>query len=288
MSASPQKLPPGLVEEVLRFCDMPAHPEPTAAGLTSLYRAWCHAVPFDNIRKLIAIRNNAPGPLPGDDPVEFFDALLDDGVGGTCWAGNGALCALLESLGFDAVRAVGTMLVSPSPDLPPNHGSVVVRIGRQRFVTDASIMSVRPLEVVPGESTAIEHPSWGVVGHWLDGAFAIRWQPLGRDDALDCRMDTFEVDAGRFRMQHEQTRTWSPFNYELMLNLVIGDQRVGVAQGHKVVIAADGRKSREQIVDRVRFLVDELGISERIAARIPQDTPMPPPPGSRTAAARNP
>jgi len=278
-------LPRGLVEEVLTFLDCPAVPDLTPAGLTSIYRAWCRAVPFDNIRKLIAIRNGTPGPLPGDDPLDFFNALLDDAVGGTCWAGNGALCALLQSLGFDAVRAVGTMLVAPN--IPPNHGSVLVRLGRDRFVTDASIMSVEPVRVVPGESTSVEHPAWGVAGHWLDGAFAIRWQPLGRDGTIDCRMDSFEVDAARFRAQHEATRSWSPFNTELMFNLVTEDGRIGVASGHKIVIGPDGREMREEIVDRVAFLVDELGVTERIAARVPHDVPTPPPPGSRTAAAMN-
>jgi N-hydroxyarylamine O-acetyltransferase len=223
--------------------------------------------------------------LPGDDPVEFLNALLDDGVGGTCWAGNGALCAMLKSLGYDAVRAVGTMMVAPN--IPPNHGSVVVRLGRHRFVTDASIMSVLPLPVVPGEPSKVEHPAWGVVGHWLDGAFAIRWRPLQRDAAIDCRIDSFEVDAARFRTQHEATRTWSPFNHELTFHLVQEDRRIGVAHGKKVVIAADGRTTHEEIDDRVRFLVDELGITERIAVRIPKDVPTPPPAGSRTAAALN-
>ena len=285
MTHSAAKLPPALVEEVLRFLDYPAYPDPTPAGLASFYRAWCRAVPFDNVRKLIAIRGHAPGPLPGDDPVDFLNALVDDGVGGTCWAGNGALCAMLQSLGFDAVRAVATMLVAP--DIPPNHGSVVVRIGRERFVTDASIMSVLPVPVVPGEMTKVEHPAWGVVGHWLDGAFAIRWQPLGRDDAIDCRFESFAVDAARFREQHEKTRTWSPFNYELTFNLVDETRRFGVARGRKIVITADGKRTEDEIVDRMRFLVDELGLTERIAARLPRDEPTPPPPGSRTAAARS-
>jgi N-hydroxyarylamine O-acetyltransferase len=278
-------LPGDLVEDVLEFLDYPGVPDTTAAGLTSIYRAWCRAVPFDNVRKLIAIRSGAAGRLPGDDPLDFFNALLDDAVGGTCWAGNGALCALLQSLGFDAVRAVGTMVVAPN--IPPNHGSVVVRIGRDRFVTDASIMSVVPVRVAPGESITIDHPAWGVTGHWLDGAFAIRWRPINRDDAIDCRIDTFAVDAARFRAQHEATRRWSPFNTELMLNLVTEDGRIGIARGRKIVIDRNGRVSQEEIIDRVGFLVDELGISERIAARIPEDLPTPPPPGSRTAAALN-
>ena len=74
-----------------------------------------------------------------------------------------------------------------------------------------------------------------------------------------------------FRSQHEATRSWSPFNTELTFNLVQEDRRIGVAHGMKTVIAADGRVTQEDFVDRVRFLVDELGITERIAVRIPPD-----------------
>jgi arylamine N-acetyltransferase len=278
------RLPLGLAEDVLLRLDLPARPERSLAGLTALYRAWCRNVPFDNARKLIAIREGLSGPLPGDEPAEFLRAFLDDGVGGTCWAGNGALCALLRTLGFEAVRAVGTMLVAPN--LPPNHGSVTVRLGRDRYVVDASILTVLPLPVVPGEHSHVDHPAWGVTGHWLDGAFAIRWRPLHLDDAIDCRFDSFAVDAERFRLQHEATRPWSPFNYELMFNVVRDDHRVGVGHNQAVVIASDGTRSVRPIVDRMAFLVDELGISERIAARIPPDLPTPPPPGSKTAQER--
>lgn len=281
-SATP--LPLGLAESVLEHLDLPAYPEHSPAGLTSLYRAWCRNVPFDNARKLIAVRAGQRGPLPGDDPAEFFGALLSDGVGGTCWAGNGALCALLQALGFDAVRAVCTMLVAP--DLPPNHGSVVVSFGEQKFVTDASIMTVQPLPVLSGEQSRIDHPAWGVVGHWLDGAFAIRWRPLHRDDAIDCRVDSFSVTAERFRSQHEATRAWSPFNFELTLNLVRDGGRIGVAQGQAVEIDRDGERAARPIEDRTRFLVDVIGLSERIVRQIPADIPTPPPPGSRTAAGR--
>ncbi|NJN51406.1 MAG: hypothetical protein HC809_06115, partial [Gammaproteobacteria bacterium] len=115
-------LPPELIVRVLERLRMPAYPENSPRGLEALYRAWCRNVPFDNIRKLIALRANHSGPLPGDDPQEFLEAFLAHGVGGTCWAGNGALCTLLQALGFDATRAVATMMVAPG--LPPNHGSV--------------------------------------------------------------------------------------------------------------------------------------------------------------------
>ncbi len=276
-------LPLGMVERLLERFDMPAYPDESPAGLEALYRAWCRNVPFDNIRKLIAVRNGDTSPLPGDVPADFLNAFLEHGVGGTCWAGNGALATLLVALGFDAVRAVGTMMVAPG--IPPNHGSVAVRFGAETFITDASIMHFKPLRVNAAEVTRIDHPAYGVIGHWVDGAFMIRWRPWNRPEGLDCRIDSWSVDETRFRGQHEGTRTWSPFNYELTFNLVRNGGRIGVSGGQRVALDAAGVETASPLGDeRMAYLVDVLGVSEALAARLPEDQPTPPPPGSRTAA----
>lgn len=277
-------LDPRQLESILARLGLGAAPPPTLAGLTETYGAWCRHVPFDNARKLIALHAGTSGPLPGDDPAEFFGAWLEHGVGGTCWAGNGALCALLETLGFDAVRGVATMMVAPG--IPPNHGTVVARLPEGDHLVDASILHVKPLPIVAGHPAAVTHPAWGVDGHWLGESYAVRWRGFVRPDAIDCRIDAWPVDAARFRTQHEATRSWSPFNFELMFTLVRGEGRIGIGGGQAVRIAADGTLSAEPLTDRVGYLVDELGVSATLARQIPADLPTPPPPGSRTAARR--
>jgi hypothetical protein len=123
-----------------------------------------------------------------------------------------------------------------------------------------------------------------VTGHWLDDRYAVRWRGLTVAEPFDCRIDHWPVSAERFRTQHEATRAWSPFNFELMFNLVRGDGRIGVAHGQAVRIAADGTISAEPMTDRMGYLVDVLGISETLAREIPTDLSTPPPPGSRTAS----
>lgn len=278
-------LAPDLVDRVLEQFGLSERPDSDLAGLHALYGAWCRNVPFDNIRKLIAVRAGDPGPLPGDDPVEFLEQWLVHRVGGTCWAGNGALQALLGALGFEAHRGVATMLVAP--DIPPNHGTVVVDLPEGRFVVDASIMHQQPLAVRAGESSHVEHPAWGVSGRWLDHRFAINWRPMMREDRIDCRLDQWPVDAARFRDQHEQTRGWSPFNFELVFNLVRGDGRIGVGNGLARSIAAEAETATPLAgEERVRYLVEVCGVSEALASRVPDDVPTPPPPGSRTASER--
>lgn len=274
-----QPLSPAMAERVLEAFGLPDAPAPDLEGLRTVYAAWCGNVPFDNIRKLIAVRGADTGPLPGDAPDDFFAHWLDHRVGGTCWAGNGALCALLKHLGFEARRGLATMMVAPN--LPPNHGTVVVDLPGGRFVVDASIMHVEPLPVA-ADGSAVDHPAWGVAGLWRDAHFAINWRPLHRDDRIDCRIDAWTVDAARFSAQHEQTRAWSPFNFELTFNLVRDGARLGVAQGRCLRLGPDGLET-VTVGDRVEFLVDHCGVGEAMAARIPDDVPTPPPPGSRTA-----
>src|SRR4051794_16727349 len=94
------RITPELLERALERLGFSAKPEPTLEALDLLYDTWCRRVPFDNVRKLIHLHKESPGPLPGDDPSEFLEAWLAHGTGGTCWASSNGLYALLEALGF--------------------------------------------------------------------------------------------------------------------------------------------------------------------------------------------
>jgi arylamine N-acetyltransferase len=270
-----------LLERVLMRLGLAYRPASDFEGLQALYAAWCRTVPFDNVRKLIHVHNHDPDPLPGDDATDFFEAWLTYGTGGTCWAGNGALHALLVSLGFSAMRGVATMLVAPN--LPPNHGTVLVECDGTRYVVDASILHSEPLRLDEHTPTAVDHPAWGVRCGKRDGHWSIRWRPLHLPEGLDCRIDHLHATRERFRAQHEQTRPWSPFNYELAVRVIRGDTVVGAAFGQRVELDAAGGVSQQRLdVDgRLRLLVDELGMQEEIAQRLPPDMPTPPPPGSQ-------
>ena len=202
-----------LLEQVLSRLGLAERPAPTLDGLQTLYAAWCRKVPFDNVRKLIHLHSHARGPLPGDDPAEFLAAWLTYGTGGTCWAGNGALCTVLVSLGFAAARGLSTML--SSPHAPPNHGTVLVTCEEACYVVDASILHSAPLPLHASAPTGVAHPAWGVHCRKHEGTWYIRWRPLHMVDGMDCRLEHVQVPRDAFRERHEHTRAWSPFNYEL-------------------------------------------------------------------------
>jgi N-hydroxyarylamine O-acetyltransferase len=283
-------LPEAMVDRILAKLELTGRPEPTLSGLSAVYRAWCRHVPFDNIRKLIHVRRGDPGVLPGDDVEDFFDNWLRFGAGGTCWAGNGALGALLMTLGFAARRGVATMLVAPN--LPPNHGSITVLLDERRYLVDASILHHEPLlleahppphEPAPaaGRPAPAAHSAWSAACHWRDGRWYIRWRPLHKLDGLDCRIDRFDAEAATFRQFHEQSRAWSPFNYALYVRTNRDASVLGAAFGQRVEIDESGAAVQRplQASDRIRFLVEEVGIHEELAAMVPPDWATPPPPG---------
>ena len=67
----------------------------TLGGLEELYQTWCRKVPFDNVRKRIALAKGQGGALPGGTSEDFFANWLTHGAGGTCWPTSNALYALL-------------------------------------------------------------------------------------------------------------------------------------------------------------------------------------------------
>lgn len=271
------ELSPGVVERSIEKLGFSGRPSLDARGLASVYDAWCRSVPFDNICKRIHVAARDPKPLPGDTPEEFFETWLRTGAGGTCWAGNGALSALLASLGFRARRGVGTMLVVEG--LEPNHGTVSVAIEDRTFLVDASILHGEPLELRAGESSSVGG-AWGVEARPDGERWRVAWRGPGMP-SLDCRIETLASDAAEFQTRHESTRAWSPFNFGLMLRLNRGDSVVCTERGHRCRIDADGTVEQRpfEADERIGFLVDEIGIAEELAAAIPDDEPMPSPGG---------
>jgi N-hydroxyarylamine O-acetyltransferase len=257
---------------------------PDLLGLRAVYAAWCGAVPFDNVLKLIHLTAGRAGPLPGSTADDFFEAWLEDGVGGTCWAGNQALHDLLEALGFDVARAIATMM--PTPEIKgPNHGTVIVTVDGDRWIADASILSGVPIRIPAAGETIGETENGGRLPRfeWLDGSPAVIWQALMAPAGFPCRIDLIGASSGDWDALHQRTAAWSPFNFQLSARVGRGDGSVGISSGQRFRFDADGTLSVTplDLPERVRFLVEELGISEELAGQVPDDRPTPPRPEGR-------
>lgn len=277
-------LPSALLERILERLQIPHLSEISPETLKIVYGQWCHKVPFDNVQKLIHVRHQKPGPLPGTYPVEYFESWLTHGTGGTCWAGSTALHALLTALGFQAERGLGTMLIAP--DIPPNHGTVRVRFGDEFFLVDSSILHKEPFPLKPNLTTQVNHPAWGGTCNWRNDRWQLHWRPLHMTDGFECRFEGFGFEADEFVRRYEQTRVWSPFNYQLYSRINRGNEVIGTAFGNSVALKANGLVVARQVGDqeRIRILIEDFGMSEEIVSQLPADVATPPPPNSRTAA----
>ena len=277
------RLPDGLLERVLTRMGLNRMPDPNLDSLRLLYHVWCRSVPFDNVRKLAHVRAGDQGPLPASTAIDFFEGWLRFGTGGTCWAGAGATHAFLLSLGFDVLRGLGTMLVNP--DVPPNHGTAIVRFGEKLFLFDSSILCGAPLELDAHVETLVPHPAWGVRCRQRAGKWHVSWRPLNRLDGFECRVDALGVRRKDFESRHEQTRAWSPFNYQLAARLNRGDDVIGVAFGQTAILHGNGQATKvpHSNDERAKLLIEEFGMAEEVVAKLPPDVPTPAPPGSATA-----
>jgi hypothetical protein len=205
------------------------------------------------------------------------------GRGARAGQGMGPLHVLLVALGFQASRGIGTILVAP--DVPPNHGTVLVACDERHSVVDASILHGEPWRLDTSTPTGVTHPAWGVQCRRRNGPWHLRWRPVHRPDGLDCRLDHLQVTRETFRERHEHTRPWSAFTYAGYARLLCGEAVVGTTGGRRVELTSAGGVVSRRLEgdDRIRLFVDEWGMQEEIVQRFPPDTPTPPPPWSRTA-----
>jgi N-hydroxyarylamine O-acetyltransferase len=275
-----------LVDRVLERLSPGLRPSPDLAGLTALYRAWCHRVPFDNLQKRISLESS-DALLPGDDPRRFFGDWLEYGVGGTCWAGSNALLALLNSLGFRARRALAVMHLGPRE--APNHGTIIVPLDGRSYLVDTSMLHRLPL---PLPRPGAPPPASGTFGvNWVDRGrpLVLRWQPLHMLHGCLCSLWRRPASGRRFARENQGTRHKSPFNSSLHARILKADAAIGIAEGHVLRLAADGRWSKTPVTfaESLHFLERELGVSRKLLERLPPDRPHPAPasPGGETPVA---
>jgi N-hydroxyarylamine O-acetyltransferase len=265
------QLSPELVEQILTKLGFSQRPTVDFSGLTDLYEAWCQKIPFDNIRKRIHLAENNPHPLPGHDDTEFFRGWLRFGVGGTCWAGNAALYALFDTLGFSCERGTATMLTDSAQ--PPNHGTVRVHCEGKQFLVDASMLHNTPLLLNPSQPTVIDHPAWGLICSPHKQHWSISWRPLHMPDGCKCRIEDFSVARNIFEQLNEKSRRQSPFNDALYIRLNTVLSVVGILGDKSIVFNSSGEVVEKLLTHerRCELLIEEMGISEEIIAKIPHD-----------------
>jgi N-hydroxyarylamine O-acetyltransferase len=263
-------LSPSLTKRVLERLGLRGTPPLTHEGLDALYAAWCASVPWDNVRKRIAVAAGRR-PLAGSAATDFFEAFLRHGTGGTCWPSSGALHALLASLGFDARRLAGTMDPTRWPG-EMNHASVIVTVDGDELLVDSSMLLGRSLPLrrdSPTEMLDALHPARAVP---RDGLWTIRWRVQGRDREIDCVLTHDDMSEDEYAERYEASRVGG-FSY--FVTVVRNTPRgVLTLNGNKRTFRdLTGRLEEGYVADRDRVLIDEAGLSEEIVRALPPDEP---------------
>jgi N-hydroxyarylamine O-acetyltransferase len=272
-------------DAVMRRLNLAAGVSPNAQGLAATYAAWCERVPFDNLRKLIALRQGPANSLPGMAAEEFFEAWLREGCGATCWPSANALCELLQSLGFHVSRRIGSMRDTGRL----SHGSVCVRLDGADWLVDSSMLTRDPLPL--DVSPFIARDAVFNCEVEADGEERIVWNDFAPGGMMPCRILARTSDAEEFAARYEASREMSPFNRRLYARKA-ETARVCVLTGTTwCEKTAHGARVEEVDGPRVLALLrDEFGYGQALLERFvdcgahaqsleppPADAPAPPP-----------
>ena len=250
----------GLRDRVLARLGFTALPSADLDGLHAIYRAWCMAVPFDNVRKMIALRADGIQPLPGGHAGPFFEHWMATGTGGTCWPTSNALFELLRSLGFEARRATGAMR-----DLGiVNHATVRVRIGNRGWLADSSLLSNAPLPLDEGVFVR-DDPVIPAEVEFEDGTHVVWSHTPPNSTYLPCRLIADCESHAGYLDYYEQSRNRSPFNSRLYARRNRPGETIVLIGNTRFAKTAEGVDRRDLSPDELRdALHHDIGLSEGI------------------------
>jgi N-hydroxyarylamine O-acetyltransferase len=257
-----KSLSPAGIDEIVGLLGFSSRPSTNVEGLGEIYRAWCRRVPFDNLRKLVALHHDLP-EIPGIEPREFFAAWQLTGAGATCWATNNALHALLVGLGFDARLHAASMF-----DADVNHGTTIVMIDEVGWLVDTSLHTDAPLALVAGETFSVTHAGYVATAIPDPGGWLIECTTPDPDFRVLCRvldpMDHASVEAA-----NEKSRTSSPFNAGIMASINDESGRWRLRNGTLTRIESSTTTVRSLTDTEVdRFLVETMGHSPQLVAEV--------------------
>jgi N-hydroxyarylamine O-acetyltransferase len=254
-----------VVESVLSRLGFSSAPKADLCGLEELYLAWCRNVPFDNVRKRIAMAQGGSDPLPGGRPEDFLSAWLDHGTGGTCWPSSNGLHALVDACGFD-VRRISASMFDRNDH---NHGSLIVRLDGKEWLVDSSIENDVPIHLERGVARTIDDPVHPIRVEPVGQSFRVHWGMTQSRDTLPCRLMQDPVDEAFYLARYEISRGYSVFNTALYARKNFPGRLVSLTGRMRHEKTAAGVTTSEMSdTDLRRTLVDEFGYSEEIVAEL--------------------
>jgi N-hydroxyarylamine O-acetyltransferase len=252
-----------LLGQILIRMGLKQTPATDNSGMETVYRAWCRHVPFDNVRKMIALGEGTAGPLPGSDVNDYFENWLTHGTGGTCWSSSNALYLLLRSLGFNARRVAGNMRDMGKT----THASVIVLIDGHEWLLDASLQIFQPIPLRP-EIFASGDPVHPTECEPVPEGYLVWWLVPPGEDFIPCRIFPQERTEQFYLDSYERSRNFGPFNQRLYAARSTPEYKLVLHGNTRVVRSAAGMEARELSRDELcQALHEDIGLSEELVAR---------------------
>lgn len=270
-----------LLNRVKTKLGLPSRPKRNLAGLNEIYAAYSGLVPNDNIQKRIWLAGDKSRPVTGGEPTQFFENWLEHGTGGTCFPANGALCDLLQSLGFDAWRILGSVMME-GIEHEGNHGTVLVRIDETDYLVDAQLAAFSALPLIVGQPASTGSGIHDIQAVPRGKEFEIQWYPgSNRQTPMFTRLDLQRgrVDHGVFLAQYAlsalRDRKRSPFNDALFIGRHFSNRILNLGRCTRTEISADNIVQKREITlaEQAQILVEEFGVSAEIVQEVPPDDP---------------
>jgi arylamine N-acetyltransferase len=272
-------LPDQLFERVLEKLGLTERPGLDLVGLNTLCAAFSGHVSNDNIQKRIWFAGEQASPVTGGDPIEFFENWLAHGTGGTCFPINNAIYTLARSIGFDARRIAGSMIVE-GLEQDANHGSVLVTLEGVDYLVDAQLAAFKALPLVPDQAASTGEGIHDIKAVPVEDTFHVLWyaghnreQPI----TFHATQEYDPVDHVFFLTQYDLSRSnsRSPFNESLYICRHFSDSILTLGRSNKITVASDNTVTTTELTDEERrsVLVEEFGISEETVNALPPDVP---------------
>ncbi|HZH99400.1 MAG TPA: arylamine N-acetyltransferase [Fimbriimonadaceae bacterium] len=238
--------------------------ENTPEGLRRFYRTWCLNMPMDNLRKLIALRDERLEELPGATAEDYFSAWLEHGTGGTCWPGSNALFTLAREAGFNVRRATGSVFDMYGD----NHGTTIVSFEDGEYVIDSSFLFMEPLPIVAGQHKLLEHPVYEAeIDPEGDTFFFWAYSPP-HPEAIAFKLLERDVTEDLYRSNYERSRGMGPFNAKIYSRKNREDRMVVLWGNRRFVRDADGVQVEELDGEGLKEALRQQGYSEWIIGEL--------------------
>jgi len=249
------------VDEVTARLGFSDRPSVDLAGLRAVYSAWSRQIPFDNLRKLVALHFSMP-ELPGIHPDDFFAAWQLTGAGATCWGSNNALHALLVGLGFDAQLHAASMF-----DVDVNHGTTIVTIDGERWMADTALHSDVPVPLAATE-TSVEHAGFVTTIRPDADTWVFDSPTPDPDFRIPCRI-LHEIDHEFTLEANEKSRDSSPFNTAISVGINDASGVWMLKQNKLARIDATGTTTSELTDTEVdEWMIETSGHAPQLVAEV--------------------